>query len=344
MRKFQLFFLSCLVFVLGIAASAQAAIVTVGSSLVGTFAPATIGNGNTLFNLKGPANPVSPVAGSVVGWNIIGASADPFSLRILSPAGPTEFTGGAKSAPATPMNTGIQHFDTLLPIKAGQTVALDHTNADDTIGVLSVATSEWGFFPPPATPLGEGATAKPTVSPGLAVGFNAEVQPAPAVLALGTTSGPVAGGTSVVLSGTDLAGATAVKFGSAPAVFGQISETAVLATSPSTTSPGAVPISLTTRAGTGTSSQLFTYQAPAAAPVPASQPPVTTIVAAKCIVPNLIGKRLKGAKNTIRGRHCKVGLIRKEEGITAKTGTVVKQNPKPGTTKTAGSAVTVKLG
>jgi len=340
MRKFQLFLLCCLVFAIGIAASAQAAIVTVGSSLVGSFPPATIGTGNTLFNLKGPANPASPVNGAVVGWNITGASGGPFSLRILIPNGLGEFIGGAKSAAASPLSTGLQHYETLLPIKAGQMVALDHTNAADTIGIQGAASTEWGFFP--SAPLGEGAMAKPTVAPNLQIGFNAEVQPAPVVLALGATSGALAGGTGVLISGTDLNGTTSVKFGSTAAVFGQISETSVLATSPPSASPGSVPVSVTTRAGSGTSSQLFTYQAPAGTSAPVSPP--TAVTAAKCIVPNLVGKHLKGAKKSIRARHCKVGLVRIEEDVTAKTGTVVKQSPKPGTTRAAGSAVNVKLG
>jgi hypothetical protein len=346
MRKFPLLLLSCLVFVLGIAASAEAAIVTVGSSLAGT-SPAGIGSGNTLFNFKGPANTVSPVTGAVVGWNVVGASAGPYHLRVVAPVGTNEFTGVAKSAPFTPLNTGVQHFDTLLPIKAGQIIAFDHANPTDTIGVLSVpATIEWGFFP--GMPLGEGTPAKPNISPGLELGFNAEVQPAPAILAIGTTSGPVGGGTSVLITGSDLAGTIAVKFGAASAAFGQVSETAVLATSPSTTSAGGVPISVTTRAGTGTSSQLFTYQAPAAAATvaaaPVSPPPPTTLAPVKCKVPNLAGKRLKGAKKAIRAQHCKVGLVTKEEGVTAKTGTVVKQNPKAGLTKAADSPVNIKLG
>jgi len=215
-----------------------------------------------------------------------------------------------------------------MPIKAGQLVAFDHTNASDKIGVIGAAAGEWGFFA--AGPLAEGATATPTSSTGLELGFNAEVQPAPVILGLGTTTGTAAGGTAVLISGTDLEGATSVKFGGASAVFGQVSQTAVLATSP----PGAggVPISVTTRAGTGTSSQLFTYQA---APTP---------VVANCVVPNLVGKHLKAAKKKIRAAGCKVGNVVKLEGVTAKTGKVVKQSPKPGKVRAAGSKVNLKLG
>jgi len=340
MRKL-LFLLSCIVFAVAPAASAQAAVVTVGSPLVGSFPGISIGSGNTLLNLKGPANPVSPVTGAVVGWNVTGASGGPFNLRILTPVGGGEYVGVAKSAAATPSNTGLQHFDTLLPIKAGQTVALDHTKTEDKIGARGLAGAEWGFFP--SAPLGEGVPAEPTHAPGFELGFNAEVQPAPVILTLGATSGSVAGGTSVLISGTELQDATTVKFGATSASFGQVSESALVATAPPSMNPGGVPISVTTRAGTATSSQLFTYDVPATATT-VPQPLSTTVAAAKCTVPDLVGRHLKPAKRSIRARHCKVGLVHMEEGVTARTGTVVKQNPKPGTTRTAGSVVNVKLG
>lgn len=340
MRKPHFFLFAVLVLVVGVAASAQAAIVTVGSSLTGSFPGIAIGSGNTLFNLKGPANPVSPVTGAVVGWNLTGAAGGPFNLRILAPTGAGEYTAVAKSAAAVPSNTGLQHFDTLLPVEAGQTVALDHTKAEDKIGARGITGAEWGFFP--GAPLSEGVPAKPTLSPNFELGFNAEVQPAPIILSLATTSGPLAGGTSVLITGTDLQGAIAVKFGATSASFGPVSESALVATSPPGAGPGGVPISVTTRAGSATSSQLFTYQVPAPAPV--AQSLSTTVVATKCIVPNLVGRHLRGAKKSIRARHCKVGLVHKEAKVTAKTGTVVKQNPKPGTTRMAGSVVNLKLG
>ncbi|MBS1889420.1 MAG: IPT/TIG domain-containing protein [Actinobacteria bacterium] len=321
-----------------VASAAGAAIVTVGSPLIGSFSTSTIGTGNTLFNLRGEPNPTSPVDGAVVGWNIIGASGGPYFLRILAPTGLGQFTGAGKSAGATPLSTGLQHFTTLLPIKTGQLIAFDHTNAGDTIGTLSVPGNEWGFFSPT---LEEGATATPSVGPNIELGFNAEVQPAPTIFVIGTTSGSTAGGTSVLISGTDLEGTTAVKFGGAAATFGQVSETAVLATSPASATAGSVPVSVTTRAGTATAAQSFTYQAP---PSPAPLPPTPGPAIAKCVVPKLLGKHLKAAKKAIRAAKCKVGQVTKEPGVTLGDGTVVKQSPKSGTKKPVGAAVSVRLG
>jgi hypothetical protein len=281
------------------------------------------------------------VNGAVVGWNVIGAEGGPFYLRILTPDGLAEFTGAGKSGPATPLTTGVQHFEALMPIKAGQLVAIDNTNAADTIGVITSPAAEYEAFA--AGTLAEGASAAPTLKRGLELDFNAEVQPAPVVLGLGTTAGPVAGGTGVLISGTDLEGATSVKFGGVAAAFGHVSETAVLATSPPGAGAGGVPITVTTLAGTGTSSQLFTYQA-AAPPTPTPTVVQPTPTVAKCVVPKLIGKRLKAARKRIRAAGCKVGNVLKLDGVTAKTGTIVKQNPKPGKHRAVGSKVNFKLG
>jgi beta-lactam-binding protein with PASTA domain len=58
-------------------------------------------------------------------------------------------------------------------------------------------------------------------------------------------------------------------------------------------------------------------------------------------VPKLVGKKLKGARKALAKANCKLGKVNGEKGKTAK---IVRQNPKPATTRTAGSAVSVRLG
>ena len=85
--------------------------------------------------------------------------------------------------------------------------------------------------------------------------------PQPAVTAVSPSGGPA--GTSVVITGTSLAGATAVDFGPGnAATFSVSSPTTIMATAP-TGSPGAVDVTVTTPGGiSGTSSaDQFTYQA-----------------------------------------------------------------------------------
>jgi hypothetical protein len=309
-------------------------VITVGSPLIGSFSASTIGGAFAIFNTKVSGFTTSPVNGAIVGWHVTGAAGGPFYLRVLNPVG-TEFTGVGTSAPATPLTTGIEHFAASLPIKEGQTIALEHTNSGDAIG--TIASSVGGSYEFFAAPLADGATAAPAAGPGLEIGFNAEVKPAPVITALGTTAGPVGGGTSVSVAGTDLDGTTSVKFGGVPADFVQGSENLVVATSPAAAGAVAVPVTVTTVAGTATSGQFFAYQSPVAPVLPAP-------VVVKCVVPNIVGKHLKAAKKKIRARHCTVGNVVKLEGVTGKTATVVKQNPKPGKVRAIGSKVNFKLG
>jgi beta-lactam-binding protein with PASTA domain len=58
-------------------------------------------------------------------------------------------------------------------------------------------------------------------------------------------------------------------------------------------------------------------------------------------VPKLLGKQLKVARKSLTGGRCKLGKVTGRRGNSVK---VVKQNPKPGTVRTPGSTVSVKLG
>lgn len=63
-----------------------------------------------------------------------------------------------------------------------------------------------------------------------------------------------------------------------------------------------------------------------------------------CKVPNLAGKKLKASKKKLKKADCKVGKVKETGDVTAKTGKVVKQNPKPGKILAPGSKVGIKLG
>jgi hypothetical protein len=164
--------------------------------------------------------------------------------------------------------------------------------------------------------------------------FNAEVQPLPKIAGLGATTGPTAGGTSVLIAGSDFEGTTAVKFGGLTASFSQTSETTIVASAPPSPVAGAFPVTVTTIAGAATAAQQFTYTAPPTPPAPA--PPT-------CKVPKLKGKTLKSAKKRIRAADCRVGTLTKKEGATAKNGEVVKQVPRPGVTVPVNTKVKVTL-
>ena len=90
----------------------------------------------------------------------------------------------------------------------------------------------------------------------------------PTVTSVSPTSGSTGGGTSVTITGTNLTGATAVKFGTAAASFTINSATSITAISP-VGAAGTVDVTVATAAGisaTGAADQ-FTYTAPPPAPM-----------------------------------------------------------------------------
>ena len=89
--------------------------------------------------------------------------------------------------------------------------------------------------------------------------------PEPTVTKVSPTSGTIAGGTAVTISGTNLAGAMAVHFGAASATVKTDTETEITVESPAHAA-GQVDVTVTTPSGTSATSQLdhFTYEAPPA--------------------------------------------------------------------------------
>ena len=118
---------------------------------------------------------------------------------------------------------------------------------------------------------------------------------APTISGVAPNSGPIAGGTSVVITGTNLTGASAVTFGGTAATsFTVDSATQITAVAPAGTA-GAVGISVTTAAGTVTSNNAYTYVAPQqAAPTIASIAPSSGPVAGGTSVV-ITGTNLTGA-------------------------------------------------
>jgi IPT/TIG domain len=101
------------------------------------------------------------------------------------------------------------------------------------------------------------------VSGGIAQTLTENFCTPPAVTSLSPNSGPAAGGTSVVITGTGFTGATAVDFGTTAATtFHVDSDTQITATSPAHPA-GAVDVTVTVQGTSATSTaDLFTYVAP----------------------------------------------------------------------------------
>jgi hypothetical protein len=97
----------------------------------------------------------------------------------------------------------------------------------------------------------------------------------PVITGVAPNAGPVAGGTSVTLTGSGFTGATSVTFGGTAATsFTVTSDTTITATAPPHAA-GAVNVSVTTVGGTGTAANAYTYStAPVATSVSPNAGPV----------------------------------------------------------------------
>lgn len=325
-----------LISALSICASASAGVITVGSPMTASFSPGACNTtgGCTLVNLGliAPGPPLtSPVSGEIVRWRVEGATALPgYAIRVLSGAEAT-LTGAGTSVSVTPAAGGIETFSASLPIKAGEHIGL---NVPHTGGIAFSLAG--GTFANLAPELADGQSMTVAGEKG-EVAFNADVLPAPTVNAISPPMGPIAGGTSVVIAGSDFVEVKGVSFGGSPSSLYTVnSEGQITALAPASNAAGAVDITVTTVAGTSPTSGADRFTYTAAAPIAAPAP--------ECVVPKLNGKKLKLAKKKIRFAGCRVGLVSKEHGVSAKTGKVVRQVPKAGKVAAMGTKVSVKLG
>ena len=78
----------------------------------------------------------------------------------------------------------------------------------------------------------------------------------------------------------------------------------------------------------------------------ASPPPSESFLMppARCDVPKLFGKSLKAAKKRARQSDCRIGHVKLRAGVSKKTGKVVRQKPKAGKVKAAGTKIAITLG
>jgi len=185
------------------------------------------------------------------------SSADQFTYL----AAPTITGVGPTSGPAaggtsvTILGTG---FTGATAVDFGTTAATSFTvvNATDITAISPAGTGTPNVTV--TTPNGTSATSSATQ-------FAYFAAAAPTVTGLNPTSGPAAGGTSVMIFGTGFTGATAVKFGTNSATdVTVLSATAVTAISPAGT--GTVVVTVTTPAGTSVdpAADQFTYTVAAA--------------------------------------------------------------------------------
>lgn len=311
-----------MIIALAVAPAADAKVITLGSPLTGTFTEAEVEENFTIEQtaLSNPGVLLrSPVAGLVVRWRAIDLDDQGrYRLRILRPGAVGAVTGVGTGPETLAKNGGLQEFPVGLPIQAGDAIGLDISD-EGNIGARLDPGAGIGIWTPF---LGDGVTLAPTLpSEPAELGFNADVQPAPTITAIGPANGTFKGGTNLAIEGTDFTGVSAVAIGGVPATFTVESETKLTAVTPAVKKPAAAAVSVTTAAGTAAASTTFAYEA--------------------CKVPNLTGKKTKAARKKLKKAHCKLGAVKR---IPGNSGKVTKQKPKPGTLKEPGAKVKVTLG
>jgi hypothetical protein len=188
------------------------------------------------FNLKAQDAPLTPKASAISA-----------TAGVLFKGEVATFTDGKPDAPISDFASKIDWGDgttsagTVTSVSGGYSVAGSHTYS--TPGPYQTTISIFDK---------DGSSASVQGSANVAT-------PPPTVTGVSPSVGPAAGGTSVTITGTNLNGATAVKFGAAAATIASDGATSITATAPPGT--GTVDVTVTTAGGTSATSgaDQFTY-------------------------------------------------------------------------------------
>lgn len=265
----------------------------------------------------------APSSGVITSWSTqVGASpGQTLGMKVYRPAGPGNLQVVGQDGPRG-LTPGLNTFAVNIPVQSGDILGIFlpagvHSDCFFETGLTGDAIS-WQAG---NAPVGSTFSIQETY-------FKDRLNIAATLLAPPTISSitPAEGsikGAGVVIAGTNFANVSGVSFGTVPATFSVDSEGQITATAPPSKTLSAVPVTVTTAAGSATSAQTFAYKG--------------------CKVPQLKGKKLKAAKKKIRKADCKLGKLKKLHGATAKSGKVTKQNPKPGKVLAPGTKVNVTL-
>jgi PASTA domain/IPT/TIG domain len=271
-----------------------------------------------------------PAPGGVItSWstNAAAGAGQTLSFKVYRPQVPNEkFLVVGVDGPHDLTASALNTFKTSIHVQAGDIVGDNDLNASTVPNACLFETGDSSDTVGEAGgDVGTGGTFTQGVTQSeLRVNVTATLLPPPAISGESPAAGPVGGGTVVTLTGANFAEVSGVSFGALPAQsFVVNSEAQITAIAPASAVLGAVPIYVGTVAGTATAPTSFVYEG--------------------CAVPKLKGRKLKAAKKKLRAAGCKIGKVKKRKGATAKTGKVVKQNPKPGRILAPGTAVKVVL-
>lgn len=302
----------------------------------------------------------APIAGTITSWSTTAASApgQQVGLKIYRPVPGNEenlpgltvtlppgimdvYTVVGHDGPRVLKPGVINTFPTNIAVRAGDIVGYYSANgsqatpnacwynnlvATDYLAINETSTSDGS------------SVYLPTLARAARTNISAVLQPPPTLTSLSPASGPVTGGTTVSITGTNLENATGVSFGGAPAAgFRVASENEIVATTPAGTGSVSVTATVTTVAGSATGAG-FTYESQKTAPPRVKH---RRKKSRSCVVPGLRGKRLRAVRRKLRRSHCRLGRV---TGSRRKAAIVKRQHPAAGKVSAAGTSVDVVLG
>jgi len=323
-----LFALVALLATLGLSSSA-AALVTVGQtapdlSVVNASCNSESGYNELQTRVAAGASYQVPTAGVLTSWSTLPKSGGRLGLAIYRPVA-GQFLLLAVDGPRIVLANEFRTIPVTIPVQAGDIVglAVPSTPAASCAFLTGDAADEL-IYESGNAPVGTTISFPPeNTEPGFRLNVSATLLPPPAIASISPASGSIKG-VKTTIAGANFAGASAVSFGGVPAKsFTVDSEAQITAVAPASKKLSKVPVTVTTVAGTAASATTYNYEG--------------------CKVPNLDGKKLKASKKKARRADCGIGKVTKKGDATAKTGEIVKQNPKPGKVLAPGTKIKVTL-
>lgn len=266
---------------------------------------------------------VASSSGVITSWSTqVGATPGQIlGMKVYRPTGPGTYQVVGQDGPRA-LNAGLNTFAVNIPVQPGDILGIFlPTGVHSDCHIETGLTGDVIGYKEGNSSVGSSFSIQGTESE-YRLNVSATLLPPPTVSAITPTEGSIKG-SSVVITGTNFASVTGVSFGSVPVAFTVNSEGQITTTAPPSATLSAVPVTVTTAAGSATSAQTFAYKG--------------------CTVPQLKGKKLKAAKKKISKADCKLSKVKKLHGATAKSGKVKKQNPKPGKILAPGAKITVTL-
>ena len=213
----------------------------------------------------------SPVPVAVAGLGGVAGVAGGGSHSLSFGVPTATATGVSPSVGPQPGGTTV----TIAGSNLGEATAVHFGAAPASIFTVNSATSITAVSPP-GTGAVDVTVSTPVGTTPTSPSDRFTYQPPPAVAKVKPNKGPAAGGTSVVVTGTSLSGASAVSFGATLAAsFTVNSPTSITAVSPAGTS-GSVDIAVSTPNGASATSShdVFKYESPAISGLSANAGPV----------------------------------------------------------------------